>query len=168
MYQMCTQLDMTIFSLQIYHEKNILTRNKLFRQKYVETRLFDAFVKPILLYGCKIWGPEILSYEPHFDKSRIAQVHIKFCKEALNTLWCTENTAYRAELGRYPLGIDIKASIWQRLKHTAKNSLLCEAFQFAASYSTFFNILNNGDSIRKYSSGNTLTQQNIEKNQFYQ
>ena len=101
----------------------------------VKNNLFDAFVKPILLYGCEIWGPEILSYKPHFAKSRIAQVHIKFCKEALNTLWCTQKKACRAELGRYPLGTDIKASIWQRLKHTAKNSLLCEAFQFAANYS---------------------------------
>ena len=132
----------------------------------IKNKLFDALIKPILLYGCEIWGPEILSYKTHFDKSTIEQVHIKFCKEALNTPWYTENTACRAELGRYPLSIDIKASIfsyWQRLKHTAKNSLLCEAFQYATNYITFFNILNNGDSIRKYSSESTLTQQNLKK-----
>ena len=132
----------------------------------IKNKLFDALVKPILLYGCEIWGPEILSYKTHFDKSTIEQVHIKFCKEALNTPWYTENTACRAELERYPLSIDIKASIfsyWQRLKHTAKNSLLCEAFQYATNYTTFFNILNNGDSIRKYASESTLTQQNLKK-----
>ena len=35
--------------------------------------------------------------------------------------WYTENIACRAELGRYPLSIDINASIssyWQRLKHS--------------------------------------------------
>ena len=87
-------------------------------------------------------------------------------QEALNTPWYTENTACRAELGRYPLSIDIKASIfsyWQRLKHTAKHSLLCEAFQYATNYTTFLNILNNGDSIRKYASESTLTQQNLKK-----
>ena len=78
----------------------------------IKNKLFDALVKPILLYGCEIWGPEILSYKTHFDKSTIEQVHIKFCKEALNTPWYTENTAVRAELGRYPLSIDIKASIF--------------------------------------------------------
>ena len=37
----------------------------------VETRnkLFDALVKPVLLYGC-----ELLSYKTHFDKSTIEQV----------------------------------------------------------------------------------------------
>ena len=39
-------------------------------------KLFDALVKPILLYGCEIWGPELLSYKTHFDKSTIEQVHI--------------------------------------------------------------------------------------------
>ena len=80
----------------------------------VETRnkLFDALVKPVLLYGCEIWGPELLSYKTHFDKSTIEQVHIKFCKQTLNVPWYTENKACRAELGRYPLSIDIINCDW--------------------------------------------------------
>ena len=71
----------------------------------VETRneLFDALVKPVLLYGCEIWQPELLSYKTHFDKSTIEQVHIKFCKQTLNVPWYTENKACRAEFGRHPL-----------------------------------------------------------------
>ena len=74
----------------------------------VETRnkLFDALVKPVLHYGCEIWGPELLSYKTHFDKSTIEQV-----KQTINVPWYTENKARRAELGRYPLSIDIKASL---------------------------------------------------------
>ena len=53
----------------------------------IENKLFDTLVKPILLYGCEIWGPELLSYKTHFDKSTIEQVHIKFCKQTLNTPW---------------------------------------------------------------------------------
>ena len=82
----------------------------------IKNKLFNALVKPVLLYACEIWGPELLSYKTHFE-----QVHIKFCKQTLNVPWYTENIACRAELGRYPLSIDIKASIfsyWQRLKHS--------------------------------------------------
>ena len=35
----------------------------------VRNKLFDALVKPVLLYGCEIRGPELLSYKTHFDKS---------------------------------------------------------------------------------------------------
>ena len=35
----------------------------------------NALVKPVLLYACEIWGPELLSYKTHFDKSTIEQVH---------------------------------------------------------------------------------------------
>ena len=35
----------------------------------VRNKLFDALVKPILLYGCEIRGPELLPYKAHFDKS---------------------------------------------------------------------------------------------------
>ena len=99
----------------------------------VETRnkLFDVLVKPMLLYGCEIWGPELISYKTHFDKSTIEQVHIKFCKQTLNVPWYTENKACRAELGPYPLSIDIKASVlcyWQRLEQKSDNPLLNEAF----------------------------------------
>ena len=51
----------------------------------IKYKLFDDLVKPIVLYGCKIWGPELLSYKTHFDKSTIEQVHIQFCKQTLNT-----------------------------------------------------------------------------------
>ena len=41
----------------------------------IRNKLFDALVKPVLLYGCEIWGPELLSsYKTHFDKSTIEQV----------------------------------------------------------------------------------------------
>ena len=67
----------------------------------ITNKLFDALVKSILLYGCEIWGPELLSsYKTHFDKSAVEQVHIKFCKQTLNTPWYTENTACRADLRR--------------------------------------------------------------------
>ena len=65
----------------------------------VRNKLFDALVKPVLLCGCEIRGPELLSYKTHFDESRIEQVNInEFCKQTLNVPLYTENTACRGEL----------------------------------------------------------------------
>ena len=49
----------------------------------IKNKLFNALVKPLLLYSCEIWGPELLSYKTPFDKSAIEQVHIKFCKQSI-------------------------------------------------------------------------------------
>ena len=89
----------------------------------------------------------------------------KFCKQTLNTPWYTENKACRAELGRYPLSIDIKASIfsyWRRLRYKTNNPLFNEAFLYAKSHSKFFDILNSDKVIRKHSTINTVNQQQIK------
>ena len=55
----------------------------------------------------------------------IEQVHIKFCKQTLKVPWYTENKTCRAELGRYPLSIDLKACLlcyWQRLEQKSDSS----------------------------------------------
>ena len=39
----------------------------------IKNKLFNALVKPVLLYACEIWGPELLSYKTSFDKSTIEQ-----------------------------------------------------------------------------------------------
>ena len=133
----------------------------------IMNKLFDALVKPMLYgwYGCEIWGPELLSYKTHFDKSTIEQVQIKFCKQTLNTPWYTENIACRAELGRYPLSIDIKASIfsyWLRLQRKTANPLLKVAFHQAKNQSQFFRVLNNDETIRIHSASNIASQQHIK------
>ena len=44
-------------------------------------KLFDSLVNPVLLYGCEIWGPELLLYKTDFDSSEIEKTHLKFCKQ---------------------------------------------------------------------------------------
>ena len=131
----------------------------------IKNKLFNALVKPVLLYACEIWGPKLLSYKTHFDKSTIEQVYIKFCKQTLNVPWYTENIACRAELGRYPLSIDIKASIfsyWQRLKHSCNNVLLSEAFQYATTSTTFFDVVINEEITRGHQVTEPITRQHIK------
>ena len=97
----------------------------------IKNKLFNALVKPVSLHACEIWGKELLSYKTLFDKSTIEQTAIK-----------------RSMVGRYPLSIDIKASIfsyWQRLKHSTNNAFffLSEAFQYVTKYTPFFDIQKN-------------------------
>ena len=112
------------------------------------------------------YGDQNYNHKTHFDKSTIEQVHIKFCKQTVNTPWYTENIACRAELGRYPLSIDIKSSIfsyWLRLQHETVNPLLKEAFHHARNHSKVFDVLNNDETIRMHSTSNTSSQQPIKK-----
>jgi hypothetical protein len=49
-------------------------------------------VKPILLYGCEIWG---------FGNNNVLEkVHLKFCKMILNLKTSTPNYMIYGELGR--------------------------------------------------------------------
>ena len=110
----------------------------------VETRnkLFDALVKPVLHYGCEIWGPEFLSYKTHFDKSTIEQV-----KQTINVPWYTEKKARRAELGRYPLSIDIKVSLLLAKIRTKIRRLFLKWSFYLRKKSQLYGLLNSDETI---------------------
>jgi hypothetical protein len=49
----------------------------------IQLGLFDKMIKPILLYGCEVWG---------FGKNEVLErVHFKFCKILLNLKSSTPN-----------------------------------------------------------------------------
>ena len=84
----------------------------------------------------------------------IEQVHIKFCKQTL----C------RAELGRYPLSIEIKASLlcyWQRLEQKSDNSLSNEAFIYARNHSHFYDLLNSDEIIQMHYKNEVIKTSNV-------
>ena len=85
----------------------------------IQLELFDKMVKPILLYGCEVWG---------FGKNTVLErIHLKFCKILLNLKSSTPNYMIYGELGRYPIDIDIKVrmvSYWAKLV-CGKDSKLC-------------------------------------------
>ena len=60
-------------------------------------KLFDSIVKPILCYGAEIWGYEY--------KSRIEQVHVKFCRKYCNLSSKTNSILALGECGRLPICI---------------------------------------------------------------
>ena len=80
--------------------------------------LFDKIVKPVLLYGCEIWG--------YGNNNIIEKVHLKFCKLLLHLKPSTPDFMVYGELGRFPLDINIKTqsiSYWSKLIAGNENKL---------------------------------------------
>ena len=77
----------------------------------VSLKLFDSMVKPILLYGSQVWAQELLPYESKdinkLDRLPFEQIQNKQCKYILGVRKHTSNVAARAELGRFPLYINV-------------------------------------------------------------
>ena len=82
--------------------------------------LFNKTIKPVLLYGCEIWG---------FGSTQIIEkVQLKFFKHILNLKKSTPSFMIYGELGVYPLEIDIKSrtiAYWTKLIKNEINSRAC-------------------------------------------
>ena len=105
------------------------------KHKKIETymTLFDNIIKPILLYTSEIWG-KMKNNENIRDigKSLIERFHFKICKQIIGVNRKTSNIATIAELGRYPLYIDIQTMIIKyllRFKTIKQERLLFKAYQ---------------------------------------
>jgi hypothetical protein len=82
-------------------------------QPLTSMKLFDAYVKPILLYGCEVWAPStyrnrvqaIDNPHTHFtiNLANAEKVHTDFCKYVLGLTEHATNIAARCELGRQPI-----------------------------------------------------------------
>lgn len=76
----------------------------------MQLELFSKTVKPILLYGCEIWG--------YGNIDVIERVQLKFIKHILHLKSCTSNCMVYGETGTKPLSIDIETrivSFWAKL-----------------------------------------------------
>ena len=92
--------------------------------------LFNKMIKPILLYGCEMWG--------YCNTKQIERVQLQFLKSIFNLKQSTPNVMVYGEFGVYPLEVDIitrMISYWTRLiePDTMKFSNLFYKFLF---YST--------------------------------
>ena len=72
-------------------------------------KLFDSCVLPILLYGSEVWGYENVDI--------LERVHTKFCKIILKCSKFVHNSVIYAELGRYPIYLEVNRrmlNFWSR------------------------------------------------------
>ena len=67
----------------------------------LQIELFQKTVKPILLYGCEVWGIG--------DPNVIELVQLKFLKQILNSKRSTPNCIVYEDTGVIPLKVDIQS-----------------------------------------------------------
>jgi hypothetical protein len=105
------QANKAMFSLQ----KKIRSLNLTID---LQVDLFNKAIKPILLYGCEIWG---------FSGSKeLEKIQLKFFKMILNLKKTTPSYMIYGELGVKPLQIDINSRIinfWCKLTDITSNKL---------------------------------------------
>ena len=73
--------------------------------------MFDTVIQPILTYNSEVWGAFVKSDFKSWEGSGIEKTHLHFCKRYLEVHNKSSNVACRAELGRFPLIIDINKNI---------------------------------------------------------
>ena len=100
---------------------------------HTDLHVFDQTIKPILLYGCEIWGcsfPKTTKSDNLFDVSVISKtfstekIHtgIKHCKYILVVYRKSTNLAVLSELGRYPIQINVVLSLFKYWHHLNNSS----------------------------------------------
>lgn len=93
-------------------------------------KIFDCVIQPIALYGSEIWGPLSEHSYTRWDKHPIETLHAEFCRLILKIQKKTPTNACRAELGRYPLAINIQKralKFWMHLQTSPTDTLHSEA-----------------------------------------
>ena len=73
-------------------------------------KIFDSMISPILIcvYYSEVWGAFVKSDFKSWDSSAIKKkTHLQFCKRYLEVHNKASNIACRAELGKFPLIIEI-------------------------------------------------------------
>ena len=107
------------------------------KSKLKNIRTYSTFfdvVKPIALYFYEIWGKRV-NLEENIEKIMNTvweKLHTKVCKNILGLHRKASNITILAEIGRYPMYIDIHIKMTKyllRLKNIGKERLVCKAYQ---------------------------------------
>ena len=74
-------------------------------------------ISPILTFNIEVWGAFVKSDFKSWDSSAIEKAHLKFCKRYLHVHNKASNIACGAELGKFPMIIDINKKILNYLDY---------------------------------------------------
>ena len=95
-------------------------------------KIFDSVIQPIALYGSEVWGPLSQQNYSKWDKHPIETLHVEFCRNILKIQRKTPNNACRAELGHYPLMINIQKralKFWMHQRGSPQDTLQFKAMK---------------------------------------
>lgn len=87
--------------------------------------IFDHVIRPILTYGCEIWGSE-----KYTDRSYPEMLNLKMSKMLLQVNQTSTNLAVRGELGRQPISVFINKMMiryWHNIFNNKKRTLINDA-----------------------------------------
>ncbi len=114
-------------------------------------KIFDSVIQPIALCGSEVWGPLSDQSYTRWDKHPTEALHTEFCEMILKLQRKTPNNACRAELGRFPLIINMhKRSLkfWCILNQVPHNRYILKHYKpnnwtpkRAHSVSWFWNLI---------------------------
>ena len=112
--------------------------------------VFDHTIKPILLYGCEIWGSFSTStarfrngpiaLDEIYSKSLCEKLHYKFCRFLLGVNCKSTKFAVLSELGRHPMSFSIiqhTLNYWHRLENLDDDTFPLLKAAYSASVSNF-------------------------------
>ena len=110
-----------LFSLySALHVRSDKTNTKLY------LKLFDSLIKPILLYGCEVWGSQIAQ-----SSNSICKFVNKFYRILLGVPSYTSTVGVHVELGRFPIDTNVYTSMlkyWMRLITLPKSKLVSHCY----------------------------------------
>ena len=97
----------------------------------IARRLFDAAILPILTYGSEIWTLNSTFDDDKWDISSTEPTHLNFVKHILGISRSVNSLLCRAELGRYPISIEINLKIlnfYQHIRELPRDSIAYQAY----------------------------------------
>ena len=113
--------------------KHVLYSTKIKNVKMI-IHLFDMCIKPILIYGSEIWGPNFNTHNLFNLQNKTENVQLQCCKWVLNVARNCTNLGVLGELGRYPMLQTIQLNsmkYWIHLENLPKHRLLYKVYQIA-------------------------------------
>jgi hypothetical protein len=121
------------------------------------THIFYHTIKPILLYGCEIWGAfntqtacfrnNLINLDEIFSKALFEILHVKFCRYILGVHKKSAKFAVLAELGRFPLCFNV---VSQLLSYSHSKTRKFPLLQAAYNADKYYNFQNKTYHLGKY------------------